>query len=153
VPPGAVEYRRLVKLVQEPERHQQLAGAEAGVLPRAELEVGELHGSLAPLLGALSGGGVLELDLRVEQDLVAELVAEVRHVAQEVEALVRLRGRAVLPRDRRRPEEYFAVASDRDAPAPAVDLGGGGPEAGLPLRRRFVLAGLSRARVLQLRGH
>src|SRR5206468_7652673 len=100
------------------------AGAESRVLPRAELEVRELHRSLTPLLGALSGGGVLELDLRVEEDLVAELVAEIGHVAQEVEALVRVRGRAVLPRGGGRSEEHFAVAADRDAAGPAVDLGG-----------------------------
>jgi hypothetical protein len=67
---------------------------------------------------------VLELDLRVEQEAVVELVAEVDDAAQEVE-LVGAPFRGLV--------EHLAVAADRQPVAGAVDLRGRRPEAVLAL--------------------
>src|SRR5690606_2446252 len=90
---GAEEDRGLVQLVHEPHRGEEEAAAEAERRREPVVEVGELDRDLA----VLPGGGVLELDLRVEEEPVVELVAEVDDGPEVVELVPPAGGRAVLP--------------------------------------------------------
>jgi len=147
---GAVEDRRLVELVEEADRQQDLTGTEPDVLPGPELEIGELHRNLAALLGALAARRVLELDLRIEQDLVAELVAQVGDVAQQVDARHQAGRSPVLLRRAGMVVGHLPVATDRNTLSLPVDLRGRRPESRLTLDRGVDFSGASRPALLQL---
>ena len=91
-PLRAEEHVRLVELVDESERQQQQAAAQRQVVVDQVIDVGELDEDLV---------AVLDLDLRVEEELVVESVAGIEHGAQEIEprrrraAGARLRSRCV----------------------------------------------------------
>ncbi len=78
----AVIDRRLVVAVDEAERHQEQAGADIGGVRDLIVQIGLLDLGLALVAGA--GDGVLDLELAVEADAVAEAVAEEQHEALEV---------------------------------------------------------------------
>jgi hypothetical protein len=146
-----VEYGGLVHLVHEADRHQQEARAQAHVLPGLEVQIGELRGDFALLLVPFAGGGVLHLQLGVEEDAVAELVADVEDVAHQVDAVRRARRLIVLPAVGRVVVDGLAVAADRDPVRLGVDLGGRRPEAGHGLAR-LGLRGSAGPRLLDLGG-
>ena len=110
-----------MELVEESHGEQQPAGAEARLWPPQILDGGEFH---------FRSDAVLVLDLRVEEPLVVELVAEIDNGAQQVD-FGGSRGSEVLV-------DHFAVATDRQAALRVVDLGSRRPEAvlsGRGLRR------------------
>ncbi len=137
---------RLVDLVDDPDRHQDQSGPDVRVVIEEEVEVRELDGDLSLVVRRR----VLELDLGVEDDPVVELVAEVEHGPQEVDLVARLGRRAVVPAGVVVLVDHFAVAADRNAAGPGVDLRGRRRETGGPFRRRLVGRWFRRRRRLGL---
>ena len=119
--------RRLVDLVQEAHRDQHEARARVHLVLDQEIERRELdrHAAALVVRGRELGGGVLELDLGVEQDPVGELVAGVEHGAREVGVVPVARLPLVV---NHRGVAALGVAADREAPRDAVDLRRAGPE-------------------------
>jgi hypothetical protein len=111
-----------VRLVEEADRDEDETAA--GVHHRVEQEVegGELGLDLSVARRRRAfGGGVLDLELGVQNDPVVELVSEVEDEAHEVEGVgAGLVGDFVV-------EVELAVAADREPVLDAVDLRGGRP--------------------------
>jgi hypothetical protein len=107
--------------VDEAHGNQDQTGAEVGLRPPEVVEVGELQADLM--------AGVLVLDLRVEQPVVVELVAEVEDRPQQVERIAAAGRGAIVPLVLHILVDQLAVAADRQPPLRAVDLGRRRPEA------------------------
>jgi hypothetical protein len=146
----AVEVRRLVDLVHEAHRHQQMPGADVGLGAPQEVERRELdgHRARARAVVHVARSPVLELDLRVEDDAVGELVSEVEHGAERIGAVEV----AVLLVADEVDVVRLAVAADREAAVDAVDLGGRRTEAVGALQLRLLGHRDLRAEVRDLLG-
>ncbi len=117
-PTGAEKGGGLVQLVQKAHRDQQQSRPQPHTLRHQPVEVGELERHRSGLVG----GAVLELDLGVEEESVAELVTHVDDRPQRVD-LVGPTGRfTVLALVGEVLVQRLAVAADRDASPDAVDL-------------------------------
>ena len=86
-----MKHRRLVALVDDAHRHEQLAGADVEPPVDQEVEVGLFELELAFVFTAFDNR-VLELQLRDEPNPVRESMREEQHETAEVERAVRVLG-------------------------------------------------------------
>ncbi len=146
---GAQEDGRFVQLVDPAQRNQQEPRPRVAFRKEEEIDMRELDRGFAPFLGPFPRGGMLELDLRVEQDPIRPLVAEVEDRPEQVRRVPAARKGPVVASGGEALVERLSVASDRDPLVLAIHLRRcrSEPVNGL---ERSLLGGLSDAQLLDL---
>jgi hypothetical protein len=116
-PQHTVEDRRLVQLVDEPNRNQQQPGAKSEMLGPEIVEVRQLDPRFASILRVR----VLELDFRVEQQSVGEFEAHVDDRPEHVDLVSTPAAGAVLTLRSEVLVRHFSVPSQRNPVLGPVD--------------------------------
>jgi len=150
-PAGPQESRRLVQLVDETHGHEHHPRPEVQGLREEEIQVGEFDDGLA-LRMFVAVPAMLELDLGIEHDAVAEFVARVKHQSKGIGLLFGTHRGTVLQGRRLALVEEFTVATQAEARRRRIDLGRAGAQTEASLLRGFRGRGSSLLR-FQFPGH